>query len=73
MNGYFIQWAHTYSVHFGAWVTFVIACSVYKTGAPSPKKLSGLLKSALTIATILSVFSSHSHVHYTTFLTQLVK
>lgn len=70
---YFINWAHAYSVHFGVWVTFVVGCTIYRDGAPSPKKLPGLLESALAIAAILSVFSSHSHVHYISFLTQLVK
>ena len=70
---YFIDWAHAYSVHFGLWVTFCLARTVYNDGLPDINKLPGLLKSALAIATVLSVFSSHSHVHYANFLTHLVK
>jgi hypothetical protein len=69
---YFVNWAHIYSVHFGIWVVFSIGCTIYRDGLPNVKDLGSLLKTALAVSTILSVFSSHSHVHYATFLTHLV-
>jgi len=68
---YFIQWSHVYSAHFGAWVTFVVASSVHKKGVP--KNIWPLLKSALAMSAVLSLFSSHAHVHYANFLTHMVK
>ncbi len=70
---YYVHWAHAYSVHFGLWVTYSIAMTIYRDGLPNVKDLPGLLKTALVIASVLSIFSSHSHVHYNEFLTQLVK
>jgi hypothetical protein len=62
---YLISWAHLYVVHFGVWMTFALAATVYKKGIPDFEKLPSLLKSAVVIAAIISVFSSHSH-HYLT-------
>jgi hypothetical protein len=46
MNLYLIQWLHMYSVHFGVWVSFGLATTIYKKGLPDIKKLPGLLKTA---------------------------
>jgi hypothetical protein len=70
---YLINWFHAYVIHFGVWASFVIASSVHTKGIPSFDRLPGLLKSSMVIAAILSVFSSHSHVHYASYLAQLVK
>lgn len=64
MSNYFIQWGHTYIIHFGAWVSFMLGTQVYKNGIPELMGLSNMFKSALILAAILSAFSSHSHNHY---------
>ena len=46
-------------------MTFAFAATIYKNGIPDFKKLPALLKSAVVIAAIMSIFSSHSH-HYLT-------
>jgi hypothetical protein len=64
MAEYLVEWAHTYVVHFGAWVTFAFGATVYKKGLPKPKEIKSLLVSALVLAAVVSLFSSHSHSHY---------
>jgi hypothetical protein len=74
MLSYLYQWGQVYLVHFGAWVTFGFACTIYKTGLPKIKTIPGLLKTAIVVAAILSIFSSHSHIQYmNTFLNVLNK
>jgi hypothetical protein len=63
MLHYLAQWLHLYVIHFGAWMTFAFGVTLYKRGLPSLKELPDMLKTALVISVILSVFSSHSH-HY---------
>jgi cell division protein FtsL len=65
MIGYLISWGHLYVVHFGVWMTFTFAATIYKKGLPDLKNLPALLKTAVVISAILSIFSSHSH-HYMT-------
>jgi hypothetical protein len=65
---YFIEWGHHYVVHFGVWVTLGMAATVYKDGLPKAKNIPGLLKSAVIVSLIMSIFSSHSHIHYLSFL-----
>jgi hypothetical protein len=62
---YLIHWGHLYIVHFGFWMTFAFGATIYNDGIPDFKKLPALLKSAVVIAALLSLFSSHSH-HYLT-------
>jgi len=65
---YFVQWGHTYLVHFGAWVSFMIGTKVYKEGLPALESLSNMFKTAVILAAVLSAFSSHSQNHYMTHL-----
>lgn len=51
-------------VHFGAWVSLIIAATVHKEGAPEPAKLKGIFVSAVALAAVVALFSSHSHSHY---------
>jgi hypothetical protein len=62
---YLIHWGHLYVVHFGVWMTFMFAAAIYLNGIPNLQKLPAMLKSAVIIAAIMSIFSSHSH-HYMT-------
>lgn len=61
---YFIAWGHAYLVHFGAWVSLIIAATIHKDGAPEPSRLKGIIISAVALASIAAAFSSHSHAHY---------
>jgi hypothetical protein len=62
MSQYIVEWLHHYAIHFGAWVCFLIAATVHKSGIPdAPDKTMG---KALFLAAILSIFSSFSHNHY---------
>lgn len=62
---YFTDWGHAYVVHFGAWISFMFAATVYKNGLPEKTDaVIPLLKTAIVLALILSIFSSHSHTHY---------
>lgn len=61
---YFAEWFHMYLMHFGAWVSFAIAASVVKAGLPEPSNIKRMLLSALILAAIVSIFSSHSHAKY---------
>jgi len=66
---YITQWFHAYISHFGAWVGFSLAATVYKDGVPEPKKLFSLLRAIVMVALIGSLFSSHSQTHYMTHFT----
>ncbi len=71
---YIIQWLHNYVIHFGAWVSLLIAADIYKKGLPeSVKALRWLLLAAFVIASIGALVSSHSHTHYTSLLNAIVK
>jgi hypothetical protein len=65
MSHYFIQWGHLYVIHFGVWVTLLCGMDVHENGLPKLKDLLSKLKTALIMACVLSIFSSHSH-HYLT-------
>lgn len=61
---YYINWFHLFVIHFGMWVTFMFGATIMKGEIPEPDKLWKLFKSVVILAALLSVFSSHSHVHY---------
>jgi len=61
---YLVHWGHLYIVHFGAWISFMIAATVYKKGVPEDSVGSLLLRS-IALSAFLAIFSSHSH-HYMT-------
>jgi hypothetical protein len=61
---YFSEWGHVYLIHFGAWVAFAFGATVHKNGLPQPKQIPKLLLSAVILASVVAVFSSHSHAHY---------
>lgn len=63
MLHYLAMWAHMYVVHFGVWVTLLCFLDVHENGLPKPKDMLTKLKTALLLAAVLSIFSSHSH-HY---------
>ena len=63
-DDYFAHWAQIYLTHFGAWVSFMFAASIYKSGLPELKDLANMFKVVVILALVLSVFSSHSHNHY---------
>jgi hypothetical protein len=63
MVNYFISWAHVYIIHFGAWISFMIAASVHKNGVEAmPDKL---IYRVMILSAFVSIFSSHAHNHYT--------
>jgi glucose uptake protein GlcU len=64
MTPYFIEWGHTYLVHLGAWVGFAIGVHTTKFGLPHPKQIPTITLSALILAAIVAIFSSHAHNHY---------
>jgi hypothetical protein len=61
-----------YVIHFGAWITFLFAADVYKNGMPELKDVSSKLKTALILAAVLSIFSSHSQ-HYLKYIGKILK
>ena len=61
---YFTEFLHAYSMHFGFWVSFMFSTTIYKCGMPSTDHIKPMLKSAIILAGILSIFSSHSQAHY---------
>lgn len=63
MLHYFIQWGHVYVIHFGAWMTFCFAATIYKNGMPKLKDVPSMIKTAVILSLVLSIFSSHSQ-HY---------
>lgn len=67
-----IQWANMWVVHLGAWMTFLFAADVYKNGMPELKSVPSKLKTAIVLAALLSIFSSHSH-HYLQYISQILK
>lgn len=70
---YLMRWAHEYIVHFGCWMAYAVAIDMYKNGAPKIKNVKKLLKSAAIVAAILSIFTSHSVVHYLSSVASAVK
>ena len=66
MSEYFSQWFHIYLIHFGAWVSFMFATSIYKSGLPDVKALPNMFKVVVILSVFLSAFSSHSHNHWLT-------
>lgn len=59
---YFTDWAHIYMVHFGMWISFMIAASVHKNGVQEmPDKL---IYRAMILSAFVAIFSSHAHNHY---------
>jgi hypothetical protein len=44
----------------------MFGASIYKDGIPAKEKIVPMLKVAFILAPILSLFSSHSHIHYLT-------
>ena len=71
---YIIQWLHHFAIHFGAWVSFIIGVTVYKEGAPrTVKAIKILVVAAVALGAIASLFSSGSHMHYSTYLGLLTK
>lgn len=64
MTNYFTEWFHTYIVHFGGWVSFIIVIQLHKNGLPDLKNILKELKIVIILSLILSVFSSHSQNHY---------
>lgn len=73
MSHYLMIWGHMYLIHFGAWITFSIGCTVHREGVPSPKALPELFKSATVLSLFLSIVSSQSHAHYLNTLTDSFK
>jgi hypothetical protein len=63
MIDYLLHWMHAYIVHFGIWMTMLVGFDIYKNGLPAPEKIKGIFKSALILAVIISVFSSHAQTH----------
>jgi hypothetical protein len=61
---YFVEWARHFVVHFGVWVSMGVLMTLHKDGLPNPKLIPRLMKSAIGLAFILSIFSSHSHMTY---------
>jgi hypothetical protein len=61
---YLIQWANTYLLHFGAWVSLALVVNLHKNGIPKPEKLPKIILSAVLLAAFAAIFSSHSHAHY---------
>jgi hypothetical protein len=73
MTSYLINWFHAYLVHFGVWVSLISGSSLYQKGLPEMKRLPNMFKTVLILSAVLAIFSSHSHVHYASILTQLAK
>ena len=74
LNEYLVSWFHQYVVHFGAWVTFVIGATVYKNGAPSTVKACvKLILMAALLGAVGALFSSHSNMHYLSYLTKAIE
>jgi hypothetical protein len=60
---YLTEFIHAYSIHFGFWVCFSFGATIYNEGLPELEDLPGMFKTALILAAILSLFSSHSQAH----------
>ena len=74
MINYLLMWLHAYLVHLGAWITFIIAASVYKEGAPRTLKgIKELVLAALILGSLGAIASSTSHVHYSQYLAKVVE
>ena len=67
---YFSEWGHIYVVHFGAWVTFLLAATAHRKGTPKPEKIPRMLLATIVLASIAAIFSSHSHAHYLSHFTK---
>ncbi len=66
MNNYLLQWFHTYVSHFGAWVTFSLGTTIWKSGVPNWHMLKQVLKVIFVVSLVGALFSSNSQVHYLT-------
>ena len=64
MYSYLLQWTHLYLIHVGAWVSFAFGAQVTKNGLPDPRKVPSMLLSAVILAAVVAIFSSHSHTHF---------
>ncbi len=74
MIDYLIDWSHQYIVHLGAWITFVIGATVWKDGAPLTwKGIKELVLAAAVLGAVGALFSSHSNLHYLTYLTKVIE
>lgn len=61
---YLLEFLHAYSMHFGFWVCFMFGATIYKNGMPALDQLKPMFKTAMILASILGIFSSHSQAHY---------
>lgn len=61
---YLIQWMHAYALHFGTWVSLLMAFGIYKDGLPKTEEIFPMFKSALVLSIFVALFSSHTHAHY---------
>lgn len=73
MLEYLSQWGTLYLAHFGAWVSFCVGTSIWKSGLPTPKEVKSLMISAVMVSAILGAFSSHSHHSYVKSIAKMVK
>lgn len=60
---YVVHWANAYVIHFGLWMTLLVAFDIYKNGLPEPKKIRSIFESAAIMSTLISIFSSHAQTH----------
>lgn len=63
MIDYLLNWLNAYVMHFGVWIAMLVSFDIYKKGLPELRHILSMFKSAIILATIVSVFSSHSHMH----------
>ena len=63
MIEYLLHWMHAYMVHLGIWTSLLVGFEIYKNGLPPYKKIPDIFKSAITLAVIISLFSSHAQTH----------
>jgi len=63
---YLMHWGHAYIVHFGLWMSILFGMTFYKEGLKEIEisDLPRMFRLAFVISAGLSVFSSHSHMHY---------
>lgn len=63
---YLITWGHAYVIHFGFWMSILFAMTFYKEGLKDIEvtDLPKMFRLAFILAAGLSIFSSHSHMHY---------
>lgn len=64
MIKYLVEWLHLYSIHFGAIVAILMLFELYKNGLPDDfRNFKGKLISAVVLAGVLAIFSSHCNTH----------